>query len=138
MVTQSFLDITTEDCPKIGERRTVKTKSRTPRPTRVTLENTSANDLKTIKEQDSFLYYSIPEVRRTKIHCQDSSSSQHQTAQDKANSKRVNRNTCIAFECYPDLFLLDAIGSDNSEFIENDDLNDIGLWLMTRSCTSPQ
>jgi hypothetical protein len=70
-------------------------------------------DLKTLKKQDPFLYYSIPSVRPREGVCGsvgnkgiDVSSS----LQMPSGSSRVERRSCISFECHPDL-LFDGCSS---------------------------
>jgi len=69
---------------------------------------TSLDDLKSIKKQDSFMYYSIPGVRKATVLMQDiDTANLGRAAQDGAPqaSQKALRSTCISFECHPDLLL---------------------------------
>ena len=69
---------------------------------------TSLVDLKSIKKQDSFMYYSIPGVRKATVLMQDiDTANLGRAAQDEAPqaSQKALRSTCISFECHPDLLL---------------------------------
>ena len=94
-----------------------------PKPKQIDLKTiSSANDLKSIEKQDTFLYYSIPGVRIARLLGRDidvtdlatsrmprnghSCPARLHAEQDKAsNSQIVTRSSCISFECHPDILL---------------------------------
>ena len=81
----------------------------------------SEDDLKTLKKQDPFLYYSIPTVRAATVR-RGSIETMASTQQDGARTaqprrriscpyhinstptSKVERRTCISFESHPDMF----------------------------------
>ena len=84
----------------------------------------SEDDLKALKKQDPFHYYSIPTVRAATVRrgSIDTVSSTQQdgtrTAQPRRRiscpyrinstpTSKVERRTCISFECHPDMFFHD-------------------------------
>ena len=78
---------------------------------------TSLDDLKSIKKEDPFMYYSIPGARKATVLMQAIDLSnligagqavvQDETPQ--AASQKVSRSTRISFECHPDLLLADML-----------------------------
>jgi hypothetical protein len=82
----------------------------------------NAQDLKTLKKQDPFLYYSLPSsVRRSNAgrnSDMDYMSSpligkSTSTPTTKSTSTKVERRSCISFECHTDLVLEDELLNDN-------------------------
>jgi hypothetical protein len=81
----------------------------------------SEDDLKTLKKQDPFLYYSIPTIRAATVR-RGSIETMSSTQQDGARTaqprrriscpyrinstptSKVERRTCISFESHPDMF----------------------------------
>ena len=65
----------------------------------------------TLKKQDPFLYYSIPSVRREAV-CGRSSGNKGSIDVSSSllqyDSRRVERRSCISFECHTDLLLEDC------------------------------
>lgn len=95
------------------------------KPTKVIdTKNLNEQDLKTLKEYDPFLYYSIPFVRDAEVvrngevqfplHDQDDEDGDD--IQSSINTK-VERKSRISYECHPDLLLADLL----------DDLLDLNL-----------
>ena len=94
-------------------------------------------DLKTLKKQDPFLYYSIPAVR-TATHlsrdvdmpclkggiCSLNASSLSQLK--SAPSTKVERRSCISFECHTDLILEGLIDDMDDWNMDTGDEFDIG------------
>ena len=84
----------------IGESISVPTKTDDNKPKKTVDLNHISNleDLKSIQEQDSFMYYSIPGVRKAKVLMEDI---------DMTNliGAPVQRKSRISFECHPDLFI---------------------------------
>jgi hypothetical protein len=94
----------------------------------------SEDDLKTLKKQDPFLYYSIPTVRNAAVRrgSMDTPSSVQQDTGLDTQSRRVScpdriessptkveRQTRISFECYSDVFFGEV--SDGEDMDEEDD-----------------
>jgi len=81
----------------------------------------SMNDLSKVKEQDSFLYYSIPEVHHAKMLEEDLDMAQV----DDAQPRSVTRRSCISFECCPDRLLFDEeddlLGGDPEDGSDDSD-----------------
>ena len=125
---------------KVGESITVKTKTQPSSPKTIDLKNMSAEDLKSIKKQDPFLYYSIPGVRSamflsTDIDTSDlgasktkSCPSRLQTTRGKARSSRTTtRSSCISFECHPDLMMEDLLSDLSLEDEELSVVSDLSM-----------
>src|SRR5210317_1334195 len=118
----------------------------------------SAQDLRSLKKQDPFLYYSFPGVREASI--QQKRVDMHQLAQEglrrtcascpasiqtvamSDTTAKVKRCTRVSFECAPDLLLEDLLEEGMTELSENEKsslalaelrldefLSDIGLGL---------
>ena len=103
----------------------------------------SADELHLIKEQDPFLYYSIPTP--TKVHqdpprdrkrgsCTSLSSSSSESSSSSTSTedrpfmqqqptRRVSRKSCISVECHPDLLMDDIFNFNN---VDLDDM-DMGI-----------
>jgi len=89
----------------------------------------SMNDLSKMKEQDSFLYYSVPEVHHAKLLEEDVDMSQVD-----AQPQAVVRKSRISFESHPNL-LWEEYGllMDNSESEDDsEDREDLLDILMER------
>jgi len=56
-------------------------------------------DLELLKEEDPFLYYSIPSVRKAEFEGTDINISSI-----KASASKIERKSRVSFECYPDPF----------------------------------
>ena len=99
----------------------------------------NAQNLKTLKKQDPFLYYSLPSsVRRnastadgagkdkdmdymsSPIICKSISKSTAMPTTTKSTSTKVERRSCISFECHPDLVLEDEWLSDDDAAAVNE------------------
>jgi len=77
-------------------------------PKKVILNTSSLNEenLKSLKQEDPFLYYSIPSVRRAAVFgnkCTTDVSSLQQST--NSSWVEVQRRSCISFECHTDLIL---------------------------------
>jgi len=138
---------------------TVPTASADPSPVEVDVNKAlSAQDLRSLKKQDPFLYYSLPGVREASI--QQKRVDMHQLAQEglrrtcascpasiqtvatSDTTAKVKRCTRVSFECAPDLLLEDLLEEGITELSENEKsslalaelsldefLSDIGLGL---------
>ena len=116
------------DIDKVGEVMTVKTVFEPPKHKTIGLKNMSDKDLKSLKMQDPFSYYSIPGVRSASLLGKDIDTSdlgtcrikgtsscpaRLQTEQSKTQSlTTVTRSTRISFECHPDLLLEELLNND--------------------------
>ena len=88
----------------------------------------NAQDLKTLKKQDPFLYYSLPSsVRRSNAgrnRDMDYMSSpligKSSTPTTKLTSTKVERRSCISFECHTDLLLEDEWLNDDAAATVNE------------------
>eukprot|EP01083_Nonionella_stella_P134519 409265_1 len=86
-----------------------------------------AHELKSIKETDLFLYYSIPAGKRAESEfslgtsrtsrCGISTPSTSQASQVEVepSTQTVTRRSRISFECHPDLLLHDVFLSDTDD-----------------------
>eukprot|EP00984_Skeletonema_dohrnii_P026295 scaffold15605_cov78-Skeletonema_dohrnii-CCMP3373.AAC.2 len=120
-----------------------------PAPTEVDVDKSlSAQDLKSLKKRDPFLYYSIPGVRDATVRLEHADVDMHQIAQIGLKMKRycqshscpasiqtsftsepvakVKRCTRISFECHVDLLL------DLDELTE--DLADMNMGKASEDC----
>ena len=90
----------------IGESISVPTKTDDNKPKKTVDLNHISNleDLKSIQEQDSFMYYSIPGVRKAKVLMEDIDMTNLIGAPVQAPQK-VSRKSRLSFECHPDLFI---------------------------------
>ena len=90
---------------------------------------TSLDDLKSIKKQDPFMYYSIPGARKATVLMRDIDLSnligagQAVQGETPQASQKVSRSTRISFECHPDLLLNDFHGLDSEDEEEPMNLN---------------
>ena len=96
--------------------------------TEINIKDISADDLKSLKQKDPFLYYSIPGVRSAKLllkdvdlsnlgapimsrSCVPCPSRMQTTSRGKAAQQEqtvVTHTSRITFECYPDVLLEDT------------------------------
>jgi len=134
---------------------TVPTASADPSPVEVDVNKAlSAQDLRSLKKQDPFLYYSLPGVREASI--QQKRVDMHQLAQEglrrtcascpasiqtvatSDTTAKVKRCTSVSFECAPDLLLEDLWDEEMTECDKSlalaesrldEFLSDIGLGL---------
>jgi len=100
-------------------------------------EHLNEDELKTLKKEDPFSYYSIPTVRAATVRrgSIDMSSMQQDGGGSAARQSRrmscpyridstptkVARRTCISFECHPDIFLDDTVAEED----ENQDVMEV-------------
>ena len=138
---------------KIGE--TFKIKTNLPAETKpkkeINVKNLSTNDLKSIKKQDPFMYFSIPGVRSAKVLMREidtsnlgasvmsrncfSCPSRIQTVQSQDTTtntvqQTVSRKSCISYECHPDLLFMDELDGMEEDEMEIDfDDSDLGSFV---------
>ncbi|KAL7527043.1 hypothetical protein ACHAXR_001772 [Thalassiosira sp. AJA248-18] len=140
------------ETPKIGECRSMKMRMQPKEPKKVSMERMSAQDLKSIKKQDLFMYYSIPEVRRAEMLLEGidaskdlatceltrnciSSPSSLITLQGKALTHTVTRSSCISFECHPDILLFDLDDLSDEDFHNLNDNSDDCSYASSDTCS---
>lgn len=128
-----------DDRPIDGGRSiAVPTYSREPQaePKEVDVGNLSVEDLQLLKEQDPFLYYSIPGVRRAELHSQevdmskllvDDRSGRESSA---TSSTKVKRCTRLSFECHTDVLLEDFFLGELGETYDEKEMERIELGLI--------
>ena len=122
---------TNKECHhKIGEVWKVKMETQPVAPKTFSLNNLSTDDLESMKNEDPFLYFSIPGVRSAKILGKDidasdlgycmltkrhriSEPSRQESSQDTTEDEiqSIRRRRCISYECHPDL-LMEEISED--------------------------
>ena len=90
-VTSAFSS--TISCPTFPEDR--------PNKIIVDVANLNVEDIQALKKSDPFLYFSIPAVYKAAVYNREIDLS---TLQD-SHSRRVERRSCISFECHPDLLM---------------------------------
>ena len=108
-------------------------------------EHLNEDELKTLKKEDPFSYYSIPTVRAATVRrgSIDMSSMQKGGGVGSATQShrrmscpyridltptKVARRTCISFECHPDIFLdetTDAEENENRDVMEVEEEEDV-------------
>ena len=79
-----------------------------PEPTEIDISNLSAEDLQSLKQEDPFLYYSIPSVRRAALHFAQPELSGSRCLEESTTV--VKRRTRVSFECHSDLLMEDLLG----------------------------
>ena len=79
-----------------------------PEPTEIDISNLSAEDLQSLKQEDPFLYYSIPSVRREALRFAQPELSASRCAEESTTV--VKRRTRVSFECHSDLLMEDLLG----------------------------
>jgi hypothetical protein len=93
-----------------------KTASCAPEQIEIDISNLSAQDMQSLKQDDPFLYYSIPAVRRATFNLEEPDMSQSSLGQ----STTVKRCTRVSFECHSDLIMEDLFGEIDEEFDQLD------------------
>eukprot|EP00986_Skeletonema_menzelii_P012521 scaffold6934_cov125-Skeletonema_menzelii.AAC.1 len=97
-------------------------------------------DLKTLKKQDPFLYFSIPAVRTAAHLSRDvdmsclkggvrSPNASSPSKLKSAPSTKVERKSCISFECHADLILEGLIDDMGNLKVDTEDEFDISSLL---------
>jgi hypothetical protein len=76
-----------------------------PEPTGIDISNLSAEDLQSLKQEDPFLYYSIPSVRRAALHFEEPDLSRSRCSEESTTV--VKRCTRLSVECHSDLLMGD-------------------------------
>jgi hypothetical protein len=109
---------------------TVSTKGEPIQQKVIDTRNLTEEDLKTLRKQDPFLYFSIPAVRTATLLSRDVDMASLQGGQcsrrascpsriDSTPPTKVERRTCISFECHTDLLLEDCF----DEMANDDELD---------------
>ena len=76
-----------------------------PEPIEIDISTLSAEDLQSLKQDDPFLYYSIPAVRRAAFSLEEPDMSRS----DLKGSTTVKRRTRVSYECHTDLLMDDLL-----------------------------
>ena len=122
-----------------GRSIAVPTYSREPQtePKEVDVGNLSVEDLQLLKEQDPFLYYSIPGVRRAELHSQEVDMSKQLLVDDRSgressatSSTKVKRCTRLSFECHMDVLLEDFFLGELEETYDDKEMERLDLELL--------
>jgi len=131
---------TREECAeiisgKVGECKKMKMKTGPTRPMTVNIDDATTDTLNLIKYQDSFLFHSIQQVRRSEMLGKDTDTSNSGTCsqtrkrnssalgsssdqeQRNAQPQTVTRSSCISFECHPSLLLEELLEYDLERLI---------------------
>ena len=119
--------------PKIGDRLTVKTRFTKRKPKMMDVGNLSADDLHSLREEDPFMYFSIPGAFDTSRV--EGSQIDLRAGQEKAPSQMVSRRSCVSTECDPFL-LMDDLLDDAAEgpgHEEGEDLLEALMAMVTSS-----
>eukprot|EP00985_Skeletonema_marinoi_P002114 scaffold859_cov151-Skeletonema_marinoi.AAC.1 len=107
------------------------TASCAPEQIEIDISNLSAQDLQSLKQDDPFLYYSIPAVRRATFNLEEPDMSQSSLGQSTTQSTTVKRCTRVSFECHSDLIMEDLFGEIDEEFDQLDlELLDLDLFKL--------
>jgi len=93
-----------------------KTAPCAPEQIEIDISNLSAQDLQSLKQDDPFLYLSIPAVRRATFNLEEPDMSQSSLGQ----STTFKRCTRVSFECHSDLIMEDLFGEIDEEFDQLD------------------
>ena len=83
----------------------------------------SAEDLQSLKQDDPFLYYSIPVVRRAAFRLEEPDMSHS----NFKGSTTVKRRTRVSYECHTDLLMDDLLGDFEDEEYDESALEQIDL-----------
>ena len=106
-------------------------------PKEVDVGNLSIEDLQSLKEQDPFLYYSIPGVRRAELHSQEVDMSKllvddrsGRGSSATSSSTKVKRCTRLSFECHTDVLLEDFFLGELEETYDEKEMERLDLELL--------
>ncbi len=117
-------------------------------PKEVDVDNLSVEDLRSLKEQDPFLYYSIPGVRRAELHSQEVDMSKlldddrsgrrsscrparpEESEAATSSSTKVKRCTRLSFECHTDVLLEDFFLGELEETYDEKEMERLDLELL--------
>ena len=94
-----------------------------PEPMEIDIGNLSTEDLQALKQEDPFLYYSIPVVRRAALSFEEPDMSRISSNE----TTTVKRRTRVSFECHSDLLVMDDLLEDFEEEYDESDLEQIDL-----------
>ncbi len=89
--------------------------SYSPEPIEIDISTLSTQDLQSLKQDDPFLYYSIPGVRKSAYSFEEPDMSR--TSLKECTT--VERRTRVSYECPADLLLMDLLGDFDEEHDES-------------------
>eukprot|EP00984_Skeletonema_dohrnii_P003926 scaffold1350_cov137-Skeletonema_dohrnii-CCMP3373.AAC.6 len=104
-----------------------KTAPCAPEQIEIDISNFSAQDLQSLKQDDPFLYYSIPGVRRATFNLEEPDMSESVSLEGQSTT--VKRCTRVSFECHSDLIMEDLFGEIDDEELDQLDLEQMDLDL---------
>lgn len=86
--------------------------SKDPKPKQIHTNGLSFKDLSILRKKDPFLYYSIPEIKSSRLKMKNMELPSSQATADKPC--KVTRQSRISFECHPDLLIEDLMSNANA------------------------
>ena len=98
-----------------------------PEPIEIDIGNLSTEDLQSLKQNDPFLYYSIPAVRRAALNLEEPDVSALSSSEE-STTLTVKRCTRVSFECHTDLLMEDLLG-DIDEGFDDSELEQMDLGI---------
>ena len=98
-----------------------------PEPTEIDIGNLSTEGLQALKQEDPFLYYSIPVVRRAALSFEEPDMSR--ISSNETTTTTVKRRTRVSFECHSDLLVMDDLLEDFEEAYDQSALEQMDLVL---------
>ena len=104
---------------------TVQTTACAPEPIEIDISRFSAEDLQSLKEDDPFLYYSLPAVRRSELHLGELDMSDSSLEEPTT----IKRRTRLSFECHADLLLDDLMEDFECEEYNSSELKQMNCEL---------
>ena len=90
-----------------------------PEPIEIDIGNLSTEDLQSLKQDDPFLYYSIPAVRRAALNLEEPDVSALSSS-GESTTITVKRCTRVSFECHTDLLMEDLLGDIDEGYDESE------------------
>ncbi len=96
-----------------------------PEPVEIDIGTLSTEGLQALKQDDLFLYYSIPVVRRAALSFEEPDMSRISSNE----TTTVKRRTRVSFECHLDLLVMDDLLEDFEEAYDQSALEQMDLVL---------
>ena len=90
-----------------------------PEPIEIDIGNLSTEDLQSLKQDDPFLYYSIPAVRRAALNLEEPDVSALSSG-ESTSTITVKRCTRVSFECHTDVLMEDLLGDFDEGYDESE------------------
>eukprot|EP00986_Skeletonema_menzelii_P017289 scaffold18732_cov157-Skeletonema_menzelii.AAC.2 len=99
-----------------SEPKLIATATCAPVPIEIDIRNLSAEDLQSLKQDDPFLYYSIPAFQRATFNLTEPDMSESSWEESTA----VKRRTRVSFECHADLLMADLLGDFEEQYYQSE------------------